>query len=585
MIKRIFRQMLLTQILSAMTVMICMFVDSVMIGRFLGSKAVTAYGLTNPVLLIFAAFGAMLTAGIQVMCGKTMGRGDREGTDVCYSAALVLAMSVALIGLLITLVFITPICTALGAGKPVPENEVFFLTKDYLTGFIIGAPAFLMAQTLVPFLQMSGKGIRLATAVIVMTVSDIIFDLLNVFVFKGGTFGMGIASSMSYYMAFIIGGIYFISKNCMFRLKLRSVRFRMFGELLGYGIPTMINQTSTVLLIFLTNRVLLGVGGNPAVASYSVINTIANICYCFGAGIGSVTLMLSTMFYSDKDKDALLDIVKTMVKNSLLLNLIVTILTCVLAKQLVGLFLTDDPGAAQMAVLGTGLFSLSLMFCSINTSFKNFYQGTGRAHLTNVISFSQSFLSKFLFAFILSRFMGTTGVWYSWVLGEILTLLLLTGIVWKKNKKITFAPSEFSLLSDTVMAEDDEKLEVTVHSMEEVIYASQSAASFCLAKGRDRRTSTLISLCIEEMASNIVRHGFTKGNAKDRSINIRLLFKDGEGIIRLRDNCINFDPVSYMDLHKADDPTSHIGIRMIMKIVKDASYVSSLGLNNLTLVI
>ena len=34
-IRRIFRQMLVTQVLSAMTVMLCMLVDSMMIGRFL----------------------------------------------------------------------------------------------------------------------------------------------------------------------------------------------------------------------------------------------------------------------------------------------------------------------------------------------------------------------------------------------------------------------------------------------------------------------------------------------------------------------------------------------------------------------
>ena len=80
MIRKIFRQMLVTQILSAMTVMLCMLVDSMMIGRFLGVDSMTAYGLANPVLLVFAAYGAMLSAGIQVMCGKTMGAGDREGT-------------------------------------------------------------------------------------------------------------------------------------------------------------------------------------------------------------------------------------------------------------------------------------------------------------------------------------------------------------------------------------------------------------------------------------------------------------------------------------------------------------------------
>ena len=57
MIRKIFRQLLVTQILSAMTVMVCMLVDSIMIGRFLGVDSMTAYGLANPILLLFAAFG------------------------------------------------------------------------------------------------------------------------------------------------------------------------------------------------------------------------------------------------------------------------------------------------------------------------------------------------------------------------------------------------------------------------------------------------------------------------------------------------------------------------------------------------
>jgi hypothetical protein len=85
MIKKLFRQMLLTQILSSMTVMLCMLIDSIMIGRFLGVDSMTAYGLATPVLLVFAALGSMLSAGVQVMCGKTMGAGDKKGTDACFT--------------------------------------------------------------------------------------------------------------------------------------------------------------------------------------------------------------------------------------------------------------------------------------------------------------------------------------------------------------------------------------------------------------------------------------------------------------------------------------------------------------------
>ena len=56
-------------------------------------------------------------------------------------------------------------------------------------------------------------------------------------------------------------------------------------------------------------------------------------------------------------------------------------------------------------------------------------------------------------------------------------------------------------------------------------------------------------------------------------------------LIRIRDNCKDFDPVKYLEMNreKMDDPGSHIGIRMTLKMVKNVQYVNSLGLNNLTL--
>ena len=52
MINRLFRQMLATQIVSAMTVVLCMLIDSIMIGRFLGVDSMSAYGLASPLLLV-----------------------------------------------------------------------------------------------------------------------------------------------------------------------------------------------------------------------------------------------------------------------------------------------------------------------------------------------------------------------------------------------------------------------------------------------------------------------------------------------------------------------------------------------------
>ncbi|MBR7070955.1 MAG: hypothetical protein IKI29_02170, partial [Clostridia bacterium] len=541
--------MLVTQILSAMTVMICMLVDSIIIGRFLGVNAMTAYGLANPVLLIFAAIGSMLSAGIQVVCGKCMGNGDQAGTNRCFSASVLLTAAISAIGLCLILLLSAPLCTLLGAGKPTPDNEVFSLTQDYLRGFIIGAPAFLCSMIMVPFMQMSGNRSRLVIAVFAMTISDIVFDLLNVLVFKGGTLGMGLASSLSYYIALFIGGAYFLKKDCMFRPRFKGIRKKVYVDIVKNGIPTLLNQISMVLLVFVFNKLLLNVGGNLSVASYSIVSTIGNICYCFGAGIGAVSLMLASLFHSDEDRGSLQTVVKTMTFYALVLEIAVIAVVQLAAPFLVHLFLEGNNEAQNMATLGVRLFSLSLLPSAMNTSFKNYYQGINRVGLAKIISVLQSFFFTTMYALILSRFLETTGIWLAWICGESTTLLFISIVVWLKNKKIYVSSSTYALLPQEFGVEAENCLDMTVRSTEGSVEASEKAMDFCLHHGESKRDSRLIALCIEEMANNIVEHGFTKDQKKDHSIEVRLMFKDDKRLIRIRDNCVNFDPVAYMELH------------------------------------
>ena len=129
MIKKLFRDMLVTQIVSSMTVTLCMLIDSIMIGRFLGVDSMSAYGFATPLLLVFAALGSMISAGVQVACGKRIGNGDREGTDACYSVSVLLAVLISVVGLATVFALLNPLTRLLGAGRPSPDNPVFGLTN------------------------------------------------------------------------------------------------------------------------------------------------------------------------------------------------------------------------------------------------------------------------------------------------------------------------------------------------------------------------------------------------------------------------------------------------------------------------
>jgi anti-sigma regulatory factor (Ser/Thr protein kinase) len=84
------------------------------------------------------------------------------------------------------------------------------------------------------------------------------------------------------------------------------------------------------------------------------------------------------------------------------------------------------------------------------------------------------------------------------------------------------------------------------------------------------------------MAGNIVTHGFSK-DAKKHSVDIRVIHKGDEIILRMRDNCKAFDPASRAKIMEQDDAGKNVGIRLVYKIAKDVSYQNLLGLNVLTM--
>ena len=85
-------------------------------------------------------------------------------------------------------------------------------------------------------------------------------------------------------------------------------------------------------------------------------------------------------------------------------------------------------------------------------------------------------------------------------------------------------------------------------------------------------------LVTEELAILIGEHGFNDG--KPHNINVRLVAKGEELIIRMRDDCKPFNLTEYYKMVR-DDIEKGAGMSIIMKQSKDVQYTNTLGTNNL----
>lgn len=192
--------MVLSNICTNLATLLCVMIDSLMISRYLKADAMAAYSFVSPLLMVFTAFAVTLSTGAQIICGRTMGCGDKENSNRCYSSTVTLCAGASAILTILLLVFKGRICTLPGAG--VPGEAVHELTNDYLTGIAPGLPLFMFTVMMVPFVMMSGRRNLVLATIGSMTVTDIVPDALNVAWLKGGMPGMGLASAAGYAVAF-----------------------------------------------------------------------------------------------------------------------------------------------------------------------------------------------------------------------------------------------------------------------------------------------------------------------------------------------------------------------------------------------
>ncbi len=573
--------MLTAQILSALTVSVCLLIDNAVIGKFIGVNGIAAYGLANPILLTIGGISTVLASGVQVSCSKSLGKGDVEEINRGFSSAVGIAGLFSAAFLLVVLSLNRALPTLLGAGR---QGVLYDNTRAYLVGFCLGAPGCMGSLILVPFLQMAGKSGLLIAAVLGMTVSDVVFDILAVTVFKSGMFGIGLASSLSYYTALIIGFGYFFSKKSRFKFVFREISISKVGEFFKSGIPAVFNMASYVILVFFLNKILLSIEGSAAVAAFTIITTLGNTGNCISTGINGVSLTLSGVLYQEEDKTGLKNIFTYLYGKSLLLGACVGTFVALLSPYLVAFFMPEKGAAQSMAIYGLRLYVLGFIPCCLNYNLKGMYLGTGRVIETDIYSVAEGLVFPLLAALIFSGISGVQGVWYFFAVGEVLTLAgAFVYVRIKSGKRIPDAV-DFLLLDKKFGVRDRDLLEWNIRNIKQVSDVSEEAGKFCLERGADSRIAFHVALCIEEVAANVIEHGFGKIKKVQNHLSVRLMNKDKRWVLRFRDDCFAFDPLSYIP----NDPgpsDSVSGIKLLLGISDNAKYTNTLNMNNFMLVI
>ena len=218
------------------------------------------------------------------------------------------------------------------------------------------------------------------------------------------------------------------------------------------------------------------------------------------------------------------------------------------AEPLTRLFYQDpsDP-VYHYTVMGFRLLPLCMPLSLWSATYVPYAQAVERRVISVVLPIVDGMVGVVVCSLILIPRMQMNGLYISNILnGFICASVILVG-AWLALKRCPRNIEDMMAIPERIDVGPEERIDISVTSMEEAVSISRQISEFCRQRGIDGERSYLASLCMEEMAGNVVRHGFSKDN-KRHSADIRVVHKGDEIILRIRDNCSAFNPSEY---HKA----------------------------------
>ena len=314
-------------------------------------------------------------------------------------------------------------------------------------------------------------------------------------------------------------------------------------------------------------------------AAFAGVNALNNIFNPIIIGITECTFTIAGIFLGERDRSSLERLMKFSVREIFVIEAVTVVIAFFTAPLLVSILVSSDkPEVFEATVTAFRIFALYLPVYGVNHILQKYYHGTGRLKMTYIMSAMDNFIYICLMVVVLGELFGVVGVWSAFVVSEILTSLSLMLIVAGMTKKSPFQIANYLMLPDDFDVQ--EKREWSAKNMQEVLAISAAAQEYCLGAKASRKEALAIAMTIEEMGGNIIR--WSDWDERRHSIDVRIFYREG-WFVRIRDNTPAFDPQKWLDIHQSEGSEHNIGIRLISRLAKDMKYVSSMGMNNLTI--
>ena len=550
-------------------------IDGIITSRALGHLAYSAISLLVPFTGIILLISNAISVGAQVVSSQAIGRGEKNKANAVFTVSVIAGVVMSLLLVAVSLTWPSELFRFCGITET-SHPEIHSHMADYLKGYIPGIPFLMMIQIIGPMIVVDSGKALFTLSTFLFAALNITGDWLNGYVFHYGNFGMGLATSASYVIQFLVLMTHFMKKTSYFRTSLKGFESSQIADMMKAASPTFVLKLATALRDLAINRINIYVAlSAAAIAARGIQNDTNTVLFCFPMGMGKTLLTMSAMFYGASDRRGLTHLFSCSMKMAVIVSGAISVITFFGAELIAECF-TNEPEVVEFAAFSIRCMALALVLDSVSVLFQHYLQGINERGLVNIINFASRFFIPVGMALVMGYYFGSKGIMASIAASEFVLAAFIAILVFIRTGSF----KKFMLLPDDFGGTNADNIYASITSPGDVMSESRRAETFCRNHGVSDRNSKLMALFVEEIAGNIIAHGKPKRFNNLRA-DYRLSLSGGKICMTLRDCCGHFDPSSFHEAHKDESPENFSGIKIVMGLADDVRYFNAFNSNNI----
>lgn len=567
-----FYRFLLPTMISSVSLAVISLTDMAIAGHFLGKEALSAISIALPVILVVNILGALLGTGAAISISTQLGKGNKRACADIFTNACFFALLISAVVTLLGNIFTEQITFLCGATDPALRNNA----EKYIRPILLGFVPMVFSPILNTFLRNDGKPNVSMGIVIITGIINLVGDVVFAAVFKSGLTGIAAASVLAQTLSAIAAGAVLLKRSSVFKIVKTKITFKLLGSSVKPGLPMAMIFLLQVLLTSFINRTLTRCGGVDGVASYAVVKYIITFIYALFDGVtGAIQPMLG-IYFGEGERDNIKTTSKIALRTIIIIGASLTLILELLAPQICALLGAGD--GTGMVITAVRIQSAYCVSAAVIAFLNSYYRCTGHEMFSMLITIMNNCVFPFALINVIAYLTNYSvySVYFGLVAADIATLLFWLILRKAAVKEIRDDSSSTVIFNKIIPLEEDK-----VYGLLDEVEKIGEEYDF------SPKISYYISICMEEMVVNTMQ--LAKSDDKKYNVDVTIKRLNGDIVMRIRDDCIEFDPTAKTadSVEDAAEEGSFnlLGIEIVKSVAKEYDYKRTIGFNNFRIVL